>query len=176
MLQNYFLVGAVFIALVGGASDWRSARIPNRLTYCAMAGALLLRLPLLGWSGFSSGVLGMFVAGGFLLLLFAIGAMGGGDVKLMAAVGAWMGKEYVVSVLLTSVLAGGLLAIIYIVFHQGLRKTLANIIALICFHLTSGLQPHPVLNIHENSTLRVPFGVAIAMGTLCCAANALWWR
>jgi prepilin peptidase CpaA len=94
----------------------------------------------------------------------------------MAAVGACIGKEYVVSVLLASALAGGLLAIIYIVFRQGGRKTLANIVALVCFRLTSALQPHPVLNVHDKTTLRVPFGVAIAIGTLCCAGNALWWR
>ena len=36
--------------------------------------------------------------------------------------------------------------------------------------------PHPELNVCQPGTLRVPFGVAIAMGTLLCTANVIWWR
>jgi hypothetical protein len=61
-------------------------------------------------------------------------------------------------------------------FARGLRKTLWNVVDLVRFRLTSGLLPHPVLNVCQSGTLRVPFGVAIAMGTLFCAGNAIWWR
>ena len=73
-------------------------------------------------------------------------------------------------------LAGGALAIFYVFFRQGVRTTLWNLFELIRFRLTSGLQPHPSLNVREAGTVRVPFGVAIAVGTLLCAGNAIWWR
>ena len=176
MLENYFLIGAALVASLGGVSDLRSARIPNWLTYSALSAALLLRFAVLGWAGLKSGAAGMLAAGGLFLILFVMGAMGGGDMKLMAAVGAWAGSAHVVAILLTAALAGGLLAVVYIIFGGGIRRTFWNLLDLIRFRLTSGLQPHPVLNVREACSQRVPFGLAIAMATLYCAGNAFWWR
>ena len=176
MLENYFLIGAVLVASLGGASDLRSARIPNWLTYSGLLTALVLRFGVLGWPGLKSGTVGMLGAGVFFFFLLVIGAMGGGDVKLMASVCAWSGSEQVIAILLAVALAGGLLAIFYMLFRQGVRTTLWNLLELIRFRLTSGLRPHPVLNVREAGAVRVPFGVAIAMGTLFCAGNAIWWR
>jgi hypothetical protein len=61
-------------------------------------------------------------------------------------------------------------------FGQSIRRTAKNIISLVYYRISSGLRPHPVLNLDNPKALRVPFGVAIAMGTLFCACNALWWR
>jgi hypothetical protein len=47
---------------------------------------------------------------------------------------------------------------------------------LIYYRFTSGLQPHPELNVQSSGSQRVPYGVAIAVGTLFCAGNAIWWR
>jgi prepilin peptidase CpaA len=176
ILENYFLIGAVLVASLGGFSDARSARIPNWLTYSGLVVALVLRFALLGWIGLKSGAVGLLVAGGIFLILFVMGAMGGGDLKLMACVGAWAGSAHVIAILLAAALAGGVLAIFYVFFRQGVRTTLLNLFELIRFRLTSGLQPHPLLNVREEGTVRVPFGVAIAMGTLFCAGNAIWWR
>jgi prepilin peptidase CpaA len=174
--EFYFLIGAVLLATLGGANDLRSARIPNRLTYTGLLLALALRFGVSGWSGLKSGTAGMLVAGVFFFLLFVIGAMGGGDVKLMASVGAWVGSEHVLSVLLAAALAGGFLALLYMLFRRGVRSTVSNVLELVRFRLTSGFNPHPLLNVTEAGALRVPFGVAIAMGTLFCAGNAMWWR
>lgn len=176
MVENYFLIGAVLVASLGGVSDLRSARIPNSLTYSGLLAALVLRTALFGWTGFKSGIIGLLAAGVFFLILFIIGAMGGGDVKLMASVGAWAGSSQILSVLLAAAMAGGVLAIIYLLFGQGIRKTFCNLVELIRFRLTTGLSPHPVLNVQEGKRMHVPFGVAIAVGTLFCAGNAIWWR
>ena len=100
MLENYFLIGAVLVASLGGASDLRSARIPNWLTYSGLLTALVLRFGVLGWPGLKSGTVGMLGAGVFFFFLLVIGAMGGGDVKLMASVCAWSGSEQVIAILL----------------------------------------------------------------------------
>jgi prepilin peptidase CpaA len=172
----YFLIGGVFVAFVGAVTDVRSARIPNRLTYSALVGALGLRAVVLGLPGLKSGAAGMLVAGGLFLLLFVLGAMGGGDMKLMAAVGAWVGSTQVMTLILAAALAGGTLAIGRIIFRNMLGETLRNTIRLISHCLTSGLQPHPELNVQSPGSQRVPFGVAIAVGALCCAGSAIWWR
>jgi prepilin peptidase CpaA len=172
----YFLTGGVLVALAGAVTDVRSARIPNRLTYTAVLVALALRTILLGVAGLKSGAFGMLVAGGLFLFLFVLGAMGGGDMKLMAAVGAWVGSDEVMTLILAAALAGGVLAIGRIIFRNVLGETLKNTIRLIFFRFTSGLQPHPELNVQAPESQRVPFGVAIAVGALSCAGNAIWWR
>ncbi len=176
MLEKYFLIGAVLVASAGAVSDARSARIPNWLTYSGLSAALLLRFAVLGWGGLKSGVAGMLAAGGLFLILFVMGAMGGGDMKLMATVGAWVGSAQVVTIVLVAALAGGFLAVLYIIFGRRGRQTLWNLVELIRFWLTSGFQPHPELNVRESGSQRVPFGVAIAMAALYCAGNAIWWR
>ena len=175
-MEKYFLVGAVLVALTGAVIDVRSARIPNQLTYSSLLAALMLRTALLGLSGLKSGALGMLVAGGLFLLLFVLGAMGGGDMKLMAAVGAWVGSTQVMTLILTAALAGGVLAIGRMIFSKAVGQTLRNTMHLIYYRVTSGLQQHPELNVQSSSSQRVPFGVAIAVGALSCASRAIWWR
>jgi len=75
------------------------ARIPNWLTYGSVVAALAARA-LLGWPGIKGGLIGLLAGGGVFFLLFALGGMGGGDVKLMAAVGTWAGGAQTVVVLL----------------------------------------------------------------------------
>jgi prepilin peptidase CpaA len=102
--------------------------------------------------------------------------MGGGDVKLMAAVGAWAGTKQAISILGGSAIAGGILAVWYVLAYKQLGQTLLNMLTLTSHHLTSGLRPHPVLNIRESSTVRIPYGLAVAVGTFFCVGHAFWWR
>ena len=118
----------------------------------------------------------MLVAGGLFCLLFFLGAMGGGDMKLMAAMGAWVGSTQVVTLILAVSLAGGVLAIGRMIFGNVVVRTFRNTAKLICYRLSAGLQPHPELNVQSSDSKRVPFGVAIAAGVLFCAGNAVWWR
>jgi prepilin peptidase CpaA len=175
-MDRILLICAAGIAIVAAWFDVRSARIPNWFTYGALLGALLLRGMLLGWAGLKNGALGIAIAGGIFFLLFLLGGMGGGDVKLMAAVGAWAGDSQVLLILLGAAIAGGVLALGYMISSRQVWRTISNTAELIRYHATEGLQPHPFLNIRESGTLRVPYGVAIAMGSLYCAAKVCWWR
>ena len=176
MLQDTLLNGAVLVACLGAISDLRSARIPNWLTYGGLLGALAARFTLLGFSGVEGGLVGLFAAGIPFFVLFSIGAIGGGDVKLMACVGAWAGGGQILPVLTAAAIAGGLLALFYVLFRQGIQQTSRNLVHLSRFHVTSGFRSHPVLNVNATRAPRVPFGLAIAIGTLFCAGNSLWWR
>jgi len=175
-VERYFLICAVLVALAGAASDVRAKRIPNWFTYSTLMSALLIRFTFAGWMGLERGALGMLAAGGIFFILFLLKAMGGGDVKLIAAVAAWAGNEQVVTILLASAMAGGVLAVVYAVAGRRVRQTVLNTMELVGHHLNSGLQPHPSLNVRDADSMRVPYGLAIAMGTIFCAGNALWWR
>jgi prepilin peptidase CpaA len=175
-LEKYFFMGAVLVALLGAITDVRSARLPNRLTYSAIFAALVLREAFGGWAGLKSGLLGVGIAGGIFCVLYVMGAMGGGDMKMMAAVGAWIGSTHILTVLIVIALAGGVLALVSMIFNRNLIQTVRNAVRLVMFRFTAGLEPHPEMNLQAPGSRRVPFGVAIAMGTLFCAANSAWWR
>jgi prepilin peptidase CpaA len=175
-LDKYFLICALAISAVGAVKDVLGRRIPNSLTYSGLLVALVVRGQVAGWPGLKGGLTGMLLAGGIFYLLFLLGGMGGGDVKLMAAVGAWAGITQVMSILLVAAIAGGILAVGYMVLHRQVLETLLNTLELVRHHATSGLQPHPVLNVRQPGAVRLPYGVAIAMGTLYCVGNVFWWR
>jgi len=175
-LDKYLLLCALTIAIVGAIKDVRRQRIPNWLTYSGLIAALVVRLGLGGWTELRGGLAGMLFAGGIFLLLFLLGGMGGGDVKLIAAVGAWVGLAQVGILLIMSAIAGGLLAVGYALVHKRMLESLRNVVELVRHHLTEGLAPHPTLNVQQAGTLRLPYGLAIAIGTFYCVGNAFWWR
>lgn len=160
------MLGAAICAIIGAVIDVRSNRIPNWLTYGGLAVALALRVALGGWHGLEEGLAGMALGGGIFFLLFLVRGMGAGDVKLMAAVCAWVGLHRTLTVLIATALVGGILAVIYMVFYKRIAGTFRNLGVLLRFHLTSGVKPHPKLNLQDSKTIRLPYGLAIAAGTL----------
>jgi leader peptidase (prepilin peptidase)/N-methyltransferase len=95
--------------------------IPNRLVVVLMAFALAVQVfrPALPWG---NALLGMLAGGGFLLFLAVVsrGGMGGGDVKLMAALGFWYGWQQTLLLLFLAFVAGGLTGIFLLA--TGLKK------------------------------------------------------
>ena len=98
------------MCLMACAYDLRTRRIPNGLTLGAAALALAFHAIDGGLGGVGTSVAGWLVGGALLVPLFWLGGMGGGDVKLLAALGAWVGPGEVFWVALCSAIAGGVLA------------------------------------------------------------------
>ena len=80
------------------------------------------------------------------------------------------------NLLIVSAIAGGFLAAGYMLIHKQVFETLRNTVELARHHLTSGFEPHPLLNVRQTGTLRLPYGLAVAIGTFYCVGNAFWWR
>lgn len=173
-MHIWLLDGAVAAALLGAWFDVTSRRIPNRLTYPAMLAALVVRFGFLGWHGLLEGLLGLVICGGVFFLLFVVHAMGGGDVKLMAAVGAWVGYHNASTALIVCALAGGLIALGYVIVLKRYRTTVSNIASLLRFHATSGMRVNPELNLSSARAVRMPYGVAIAAGAVGTLISTVW--
>jgi prepilin peptidase CpaA len=144
------------IALFGWAalSDVRTRRIPNRLS-AALAGLGLARIALALVAGGGAAALAADL--GMALAVFALGAMifhfglmGGGDVKLLAAGTLWLGAPALGTYLFATVLGGGLLAVLFVVWE-----------------FVSGRRADP------KSRASLPYGVAIAAGGIL-ATVAAW--
>jgi len=165
-VEILLMLGATVCAIAGAVSDVRSNRIPNWLTYGGLALALTLRAAVGGWRSLEQGVGGILLGGGVFFVFFLVHGIGAGDVKLMAAVGAWVGPHSTLGVLIATALSGGVLALVYMAFYKRVGSTFRNLGALLRFHLRAGVRPHPELNLQGPETIRLPYGLAIAMGTL----------
>lgn len=173
-MELWFLGAAVTVGLVGAYFDVRSARIPNRLTYSAIVAGLLLRPIFLGWHGLFEGLGGVLLGGGLFAVLFLIRAMGGGDVKLMAAVGALVGFSKTGQALIVCTIFGGVMALCYVVAKRRYRATLLNVVSLVQFHVRAGVAAHPELNLANPEAVRMPYGIAIAVGSFAPLALTVW--
>jgi prepilin peptidase CpaA len=92
--------------------------------------------------------------------------MGMGDVKLCAAIGAWIGPSQMLTALVMTGIAGGAIAIWWAI-SGGFIGELLNSTGDLIFGLTKrGLRPHPELVLSNPLTRKMPYAPAIAIGTL----------
>lgn len=153
-LFQYALLAGLAIALLYAAfSDLRSRTIANWLNAGIALGA-----PLFWWASWQSGdmtlwpgiawQLGVAVAAFALLSgLFALGAMGGGDVKLLTALALWVPPVLFLQLLIVMALVGGLLTVVFGAWHIARRR---------------------------RDRLAVPYGIAIACGGLWVLCTNYW--
>lgn len=173
-----------YIAILGvciGASvtDLRTGRIPNKLTASAMLAGLVFWLiaglvagrGLVGAEGTVSGTL----AASFLGLLcglipFAIlvmlGGLGGGDMKLMGAIGAWGASwRIVLDTTVYALLAGALIAVVLMVRTGRVRLTLARLVGI------AASRGKVISPDDDASAPKVPFAVAALVGIAIAGAE-----
>ena len=159
------LVAAV-VALAGCWTDLATRRIPNLLTFGSAAAAFIYYsvtdgLPGLGWSagGWALGVAIWFP-------LFLLRGLGGGDIKLLGALGAWLGPGLAIWLALYAALAGGVLALIVALQRGYARRALANVWGLLVYWRIAGLRPHPGLSLDskDSGSVRLPYALPIAAG------------
>lgn len=172
--ELYLVIGALALAILSALVDVRQQRIPNWLTYPGIVLGFVLRSIAFGWKGFLSALAGCAFAGGIVLLFYLMHAMGAGDVKLLAAIGSLVGPQQGAVVLLATAIAGGLLALLVVLLRRTVGETLRNLVSLVRFHAAAGLRTHPNLNLDNPSAARMPYGLAIAAGTLY--AFLIMWR
>lgn len=157
------IIGALGIACF---TDIRSRRIPNLLVGpFALAGILA--------SCFTHGLTGLWSSlGGILLATLVCGVfcflrgMGMGDLKLCAAVGAWIGPEQLGFALVITFIVGAAIGIVWAVCTNSLSKSLASTGDLLASFAQSGVRPHDAIVLEKSGGLKIPYAPAIAIGTL----------
>jgi prepilin peptidase CpaA len=127
---------------------------------------LLLHVAAGGWKEGASAALSLLLCGTVFCIFHIAGGMGAGDVKLIAAEACLLGLPCSASLLLYTVLCGGVMGLALAIKRGKLFYTLANVLRLAVHHGKKGLQPHPELNVLNQSTLCLPYAVAIAAGCL----------
>lgn len=168
------LLKLIFLAvlLAAAASDLRSRRIPNWLTLSGVVLGLGINTLLGGWHGFAIALGGCGLALAVYVPLYAVRALGAGDVKLMAAVGAFTGPAMWLDVVIATALLGGVLALILVVMRRRLKRTLLNVGLIVSTLLRRGRPSdrNPELNVRDRQAVTLPHGAVIAAGALICLA------
>lgn len=159
------VMAAWLVAAAACWTDLRERRIPNALVLLGFAAGLILNARADGIAGIGSSVLGCAVGLALFLPFMLLGGMGGGDVKLLAALGSLVGPGQIVRLAIVAALAGGALALVRVLWEGRLRATLAGMAGLVFLWMTAGIRPSPDLNLSNPRTIRIPYAVAIAAGT-----------
>lgn len=177
------LVATVVIAILSALllcavwTDVKGHRIPNWIVFFGAGIGLLLNSTLPEGYGFVSvlpGALGPWkaLAGlglGFVILLplYMLRAMGAGDVKLMAMVGAFLGPNAIIGTILVTFIVGGVLTLLVVGRNGKLRLLLDNLrtMLVLSFIKSTVLHQMPKVEAAPVSAGKMPYGVAIALGT-----------
>jgi prepilin peptidase CpaA len=167
-----FDAGAVVLAIGACVTDVAAARIPNTLTLAGIAAGLTAHGLLPHGLGVATSAIGAAAGLAVFFPFFALGGMGGGDVKLMAAMGAWLGWPAILTTALAVAIAGGVLALIVAVSRGYLRQALANLRRLLTFWMVAGVRPEPSLTLAHGQGPRLPYAVPVLVGLLV----TLWRR
>jgi prepilin peptidase CpaA len=129
-----------------------------------------LRTAIGGWAGLKLATEGMMLGFGIYFVLYLLRAMGAGDVKLMAAVGAAVGPSNWMAVFTATAIAAGAGAIFLMVVKGRVRQTLWNV-GYILGELIRFRPPYlrrSSLDVRDPGALTMPHGIAIAAGTVFC--------
>lgn len=152
--------------------DLRTRKIPNYLTLGAALAGLTFNLIVAGWGGLVDGLLGLLLGFGFLILPYLMGGMGAGDVKALAALGAWLGPKGTLYLCCYMGLAGGLMALAVLAWKGLLwQKIRSGLIYLQNLVLARDFQSTVSSASIKETTPGIPYGVAIAVGM-----GVLLWR
>jgi prepilin peptidase CpaA len=156
----------VVVLLVASFTDLRSRRIPNWLALPFLAAGVIVSGLSHGWHGLGQSFLGLTLGGLAFGALCWMGGMGMGDVKLFAAVGAWIGPGQLLTALVLTGMAGGVMAVAWALWGGFLGELFTGAGDLLLGMGKRGLRRHPELVLDNPKTRKMPYAPAIAIGTL----------
>lgn len=163
---------AIVTASIACVTDLRSRRIPNVLTFSSALAAVLFHAVNGAGPGLWQACAGWAIGIAFFFIPFALGGLGGGDVKLMGALGAWLGPTAAVGLGLYAGVAGGLLAIGVAASTGYLRQALSNVWLILKHWMVVGPRPLDEFTLAKGSGPRVAYALPILVGTVV----TIWLR
>jgi prepilin peptidase CpaA len=164
---------AVALALIAGWTDWRSRRIPNWLTVPGFFVGIATNVLVNGLAGLKTSLLGAGVGLLVLLPFVFLRSLGAGDWKLAGAIGAFVGWEAILNLLMGSVFIAGVMALGLVIYKRRFKETMRNIGRLLGSMIMLRM-PGAEVSLDNPQSVKVPYGVALALTTLLFGAGKLW--
>lgn len=155
------LIVAVSVAVY---TDVRDGKIYNALTVPCAAAGLLLSAVSGGWEGLVQSLLGIALGFGLFLFSSLFGRiLGGGDIKLLMAIGAIQGARFLVMTIIFMAIAGGVLAILVALWRRDCLASLRRLAGGILMRVYTRT---PVDIGDASASARLPYAIPIALGSL----------
>ena len=157
---------ALLTALLGCITDLRSRRIPNALTLGSALGALVFHGVTANLKGLAFASEGWLLPVAVFFLPFALGGLGAGDLKLLGALGAWLGPAHALWLVLYTGVAGGALALLVALARGYLPLAARNIWLLLTHWSAVGLRPLHEVSLEGSSGPRLAYAIPIFVGAV----------
>jgi prepilin peptidase CpaA len=164
--MTVFHISAIAVAVVAALWDLRTRRIPNVLTFGSALLAIVVHAYAGGVTAAGWSLAGWFVGVLFFLPIFALRGMGAGDVKLLAALGAWLGPGPIVWVALFSLVAGGVIGLLVALGYGYLTQALTNIWWMFSYWKAEGPKPVPQVTLATQKGPRLAYAVPVFAGLM----------
>jgi prepilin peptidase CpaA len=164
------VVVVLIASVIAALTDIMKFKVYNILTLPLLASGLIYHAVAGGQSALLGSVLGLLLGGGVLTVFYLMGGMGAGDVKFMAAVGAWLGVVLTFYVFVASALAAGIYALVLIFAYGSLRETYVNLqiichrMTILCRHLGSEERIETEVRRVDRHRRIIPFAAMMAVG------------
>ena len=160
----------MLLALVIGSAayDIPYRRIPNSFTAGGVLLGLAMNMFLYGWPGLLTSLEGLAMGFGAYFILYSMRAMGAGDVKLMAAIGAIVGWQNWFGIFIFTAIVGGVASMALMAMRGRVKKTLWNV-GFVLTERKSGRAAYlsnEELDVRSSKAIGLPHAAVIAAGTL----------
>lgn len=170
----YIAFGSVLVGTIAVFSDLKYRKIPNWLTFPAMLLGIILNLVINDQAWYFS-IYGLLAGFLMFLLPFMLGGVGAGDVKLLMALGAFLGIKTTVWVGLYGGIAGGVLSLTAIIFREGILKAKRMLISLVISIWDKDFREMLFIP-DRTSKSSIPYGLAIFIGLIAGLTWGPFWE
>jgi prepilin peptidase CpaA len=162
----------LIVAIAAAICDVRTRRIPNVLTFGAAGLAFLYALVSQGATGLGLAVAGWLTGAALFFPFFALGGMGAGDVKLLAALAAWFGPFDAVWLAVFAAVSGGVFAVVVALARGYLRQAFVNLWFMFVQWRFLGIRSIAGFTLQDSRAPRLAYAIPIMVGAVC----TLWRR
>ncbi len=172
MIENSYwtivLIGLTPFILWAAWIDYKEKRVPNYLNLIIAFTGLGVQILYSGWQGLINGIEGLALGLGLLILPWMMYMMGAGDVKLLAAIGAWVGPNVVLWSFVIGAIIGGVVSVVMISYRKRWSTAIENfhIAALKCTNRRLAFSDVGAVKSLGAKAQLIPYGVPLTFGTI----------
>jgi prepilin peptidase CpaA len=176
---HLYLVLPLMLACWMAWIDIKTYRIPNYLTLGSALAGLAYQLWFQGWAGVADGFLGIGMGFAMLIFFYLRGGLGAGDVKVLAALGAWLGPLQTLYLFIYMAFSGVLIIVVVLWWRGLLWGKIRQVYSFLMIFILLRSYP-PVLQSETTppnpKRERIPYSLSMALGMAFLCWQKFYWH